>query len=161
MSTVRRRVPSARVLSLSAVILAAPTWAAARAPVPSETTSRGDRTTWDSVYTAEQATRGETAYNQKCARCHRENLSGGDETPALAGSAFMSNWNGVVLHELYERVRTTMPTDTPGVYARAEVTDVIAYVLKVNAFPAGETPLTPENDALKGIKFVAAKPGAP
>ena len=155
----RQRVMTARVMTLGVALLLVPTWVAARAITRGQSTSR-DRTTWDSVFTAEQATRGQTAYNQKCARCHRENLSGGDEAPALTGSAFMSNWNGVVLSDLHERVRTTMPTDTPGVYPRPEVTDVIAYILKFNGFPAGQAPLTHENDVLKNIRFVAAKPDA-
>ena len=87
----------------------------------SERTS--ERTTWDSVYTVEQAARGEKTYGETCARCHRATLGGGDEAPALTGSGFMSSWSGQTLHELHERVRTTMPTDTPAVYSRQQVTD--------------------------------------
>ena len=117
-----------------------------------------ERTTWDSVFTTEQADRGQAAYKQVCSRCHRDALSGGDEAPALTGSAFMSAWNGLTLEELHERIRTTMPTDTPGVYAKQQVTDVIAFMLRFNGFPAGAQELTHELDALKGIKFVANKP---
>ena len=117
-----------------------------------------DRTTWDSVYNVEQADRGQAAYKQVCSRCHRDAMSGGDEAPALTGSAFMSAWNGLTLEELHERIRTTMPTDTPGVYTKQQVTDVIAYMLRFNGFPAGAKELTHELDALKGIRFVSAKP---
>lgn len=117
-----------------------------------------ERSTWDSVFTAEQADRGQAAYKQACGRCHSEALTGGDEAPALTGSAFMSSWNGQTLDDLHERIRTTMPTDTPGVYSRQQVTDVIAHVLRVNGFPAGAQELTHELDALKGIRFVASKP---
>ena len=117
-----------------------------------------DRTTWDSVYNTEQADRGQAAYKQVCARCHRDALNGGDEAPALTGTSFMSAWNGLTLEELHERIRTTMPTDTPGVYPKQQVTDVIAYMLRYNGFPAGSKELTHELDALKGIKFVASKP---
>lgn len=117
-----------------------------------------ERTTWDSVYNAEQADRGQEAYKQVCSRCHRDALSGGDEAPALTGSAFMSAWNGQTLEDLHERIRTSMPTDTPGVYSKQQVTDVIAYMLRFNGFPAGAHELTHELDALKGIKFVATKP---
>ncbi len=118
----------------------------------------GDRSTWDSVYTVEQAARGEKTYGETCARCHRATLGGGDEAPALTGSAFMSSWSGQTLHELHERVRTTMPTDTPAVYSRQQVTDVIAYMLRFNGFPAGATELTHADDALKTIRFLEAKP---
>ena len=130
----------------------------ARSNRSTESVQGPDRSTWDSVYTVEQATRGQAAYNQTCARCHKETLTGGDEAPALTGSSFMSGWNGQTLGELHERVRTTMPTDTPGVYGRQQTTDVIAHVLRVNGFPAGQVELTHENDALKGIRFVATKP---
>ena len=120
--------------------------------------SSRDRSTWDSVYTVEQAARGEAIYGETCARCHRATLGGGDEAPALTGSGFMSSWSGQTLHELHERVRTTMPTDTPAVYSRQQVTDVIAYMLRFNGFPPGGTELTHANDALKSIKFLDVKP---
>jgi S-disulfanyl-L-cysteine oxidoreductase SoxD len=117
-----------------------------------------DRTTWDSVYTAAQADRGQGAYTRQCARCHGAALSGGDEAPALTGSAFMSAWNGLTLEALHERIRTTMPTDTPGVYPKAQVTDVLAFLLRFNGFPAGSTELTHETDALTTVRFQAARP---
>lgn len=148
-----------RALALLAALVVIPAMAGgARFGGTRESNAVRDRTTWDSVFTVEQAARGQASYNQSCARCHRETLAGGDEAPALTGSAFMSSWNGQTLDELHERVRTSMPTDTPGVYARPMVTDVIAYVLRVNGFPAGSVDLTHENDALKGVRFVATKP---
>lgn len=145
-------------MMLAAVLVGAPLWAATRTGMSDKTWHRVEKSTWDSVFTADQAARGQTAYSKTCARCHRETMAGGDEAPALTGSAFMSNWNGVTLAELHERLRTTMPTDTPGVYSRALVTDVIAYMLKFNGFPAGSAELSHENDALTGIRFVAARP---
>lgn len=116
------------------------------------------RTTWDSVYSAEQAGRGETTYLHTCSRCHQPSLGGADEAPALTGSAFLSAWNGQTLGDLHERVRTTMPTDTPGTYSRQDISDVIAYVLKFNQFPAGKIPLPTGDEELKGITFVTVKP---
>jgi mono/diheme cytochrome c family protein len=116
------------------------------------------RTTWDSVFTATQAARGETTYARTCARCHGAALAGADEAPALAGSAFLSSWNGQTLLDLHDRIRTTMPTDTPGTYQRRDITDVIAYVLTFNRFPAGNAELPVGDEELKGITFVAAKP---
>lgn len=116
------------------------------------------RTTWDSVYTAEQAGRGESTYARTCSRCHRAELGGADESPALTGGAFMGAWNGVTLHELHDRIRTTMPTDTPGTYSRQDVSDVMAYMLKYNRFPAGKTELPTGDEELEAITFVSAKP---
>lgn len=119
---------------------------------------RRQRTTWDSVYTDEQATRGQAAYNRTCARCHLESLAGADESPALTGAAFLSNWNGLTLGEMHARVKKSMPSDDPGTYGPQLITDVMAYVLRVNGFPAGKTELTHEGGALDGVQFSAAKP---
>lgn len=143
------------------VFLVMPLWAglaAASATNAATHARRNERTTWDSVFTAPQAGRGETTYKRLCARCHMETLAGGDEAGELTGSAFMSSWNGQSLADLHERIRTTMPTDTPGVYSSQQVTDVIAYMLRFNGFPAGSVELTHTNDALKTIRFVTAKP---
>jgi mono/diheme cytochrome c family protein len=138
-----------------------PLWAGFAATPGAGTVPHGrqdDRTTWDSVFSAAQAGRGETTYTQRCARCHMETLAGGDEAGELTGSAFMSSWNGQTLADLHERIRTTMPTDTPGVYSSQQITDVIAYMLRFNGFPPGSVELTHTNDALKSIRFVTAKP---
>ena len=116
------------------------------------------RTTWDSVYSADQAARGETTYAKTCSRCHKPALGGADEAPALTGGAFMGSWNGQTLHDLHDRIRTTMPTDTPGMYSRQDIADVIAYMLKFNQFPAGKTELPVGDEELKSISFVSAKP---
>jgi cytochrome c5 len=116
------------------------------------------RSVWDSVYTLNQAARGETAYAKSCARCHKASLGGADESPPLAGGAFLSNWNDQSLGVLHDRIRSSMPPDDPGTYSRELVTDVIAYMLKVNGFPAGTTELSKETEALREIVVRAAKP---
>ncbi len=120
-----------------------------------ERRATSQRTTWDSVYTVAQAARGETLYVKSCARCHRESLSGADESPPLAGASFLANWNGLPLSNLEERIRTTMPTDSVGIYDRRVVTDVITYLLKANGFPAGGTELS--SDSLKTVVLRAEK----
>lgn len=120
--------------------------------------ANANRTVWDSVYTASQASRGETAYVNSCARCHQTSLGGADQSPPLAGGAFLGNWNGVPLSDLQDRIRTTMPSDSVGIYDRQLVTDVMAYMLKVNGFPAGANDLPKETERLKEILVQAAKP---
>jgi hypothetical protein len=116
------------------------------------------RTTWDSVYTASQASRGETAYAKTCARCHGASLGGGDESPALTGGNFLGNWNGLPLSDLQKRIKTTMPSDTIGIYDIQLVTDVIAFMLRANGFPAGAAELPKEAEPLKEIVVKAGKP---
>src|SRR3982750_887081 len=106
------------------------------------------RTVWDSVYSATQAGRGETAYAKSCARCHGASLGGGDESPALTGGNFLGNWNGLPLSDLQKRIKTTMPSDSVGIYDQQLVTDVIAFILKANGFPAGASELTQETEPL-------------
>ena len=116
------------------------------------------RTTWDSVFSAPQAARGESTYAKTCSRCHQPSLGGADEAPALAGGAFLSSWNGLTLGELHSRIIKSMPTDTPGAYKRQDVVDVIAYLLRFNAFPAGKADLPSDDDALKSVLISTTKP---
>jgi cytochrome c len=116
------------------------------------------KSVWDGVYTEEQAKRGETISNEECARCHGQALSGGEQAPALAGAGFVANWNGSTMGDLYERIRISMPTDAPGRLTRQENADVLAYMLRLNGFPAGKAELDRQTSLLKQIKFEAAKP---
>src|SRR5271163_112967 len=75
--------------------------------------AQSTRSTWDGVYTDAQAKEGATLYSTNCASCHGEMLTGGEEAPPLAGSDFLSNWNGLSASDLFERIRTTMPLSKP------------------------------------------------
>ena len=114
--------------------------------------------TRDGVYTDAQASRGEASYKKACASCHAESLEGsGAATPPLAGPDFVMNWSGQTLDDLFERIQTSMPADHPGTFPRAENADILAYILKVNKFPAGKADLSGDADALKQIQFESAK----
>jgi cytochrome c553 len=140
-------------------VVAGPTLAAAVGASPAGRPTDGSgRSVWDSVYTSEQAARGETAYVKTCARCHKASLAGADESPPLVGGEFLGNWNGQSLGALHDRIRTSMPTDDPGTYGRQLITDVMAYVLKGIRFPAGAVELPTSIDSLKEIRMEAAKP---
>ena len=119
------------------------------------------KTVWDSVYSVAQAARGESAYAKGCARCHGAALSGGDQSPPLAGSAFLGNWNGQSLIDLQQRIKTTMPSDSIGIYDGKFVTDVLAFMLKANGFPAGPAELAADDAALKDIAIRASRPTPP
>jgi mono/diheme cytochrome c family protein len=116
------------------------------------------RTVWDSVYSLSQAATGEAAYAKTCARCHGASLNGADESPPLTGSAFLGNWNGLPLSDLHTRIRTTMPTDSVGIYGQQLVTDVIAFLLKANGFPAGQADLPKDIEPLKAITIQSTRP---
>jgi len=101
-------------------------------------------TVWDGVYTAEQAERGAVAYRETCATCHGEDLGGGSNSPGLVGVSFQFLWGDKTLHELYEAIRTTMPTDNPASLPRETYRDILAYMMQVNEFPPGDEELDAE-----------------
>ena len=115
------------------------------------------RSVWDGVYTAEQSKRGEPLYGQHCASCHGTMLEGGEMAPALAGGAFNANWNGLSLGDLFERIRISMPQNSPGSLSRQQYVDILAVMLGAGEFPRGKTELPRETEVLKQIAFESMK----
>jgi plastocyanin len=103
------------------------------------------------VYTKEQASRGQAAYNQSCRTCHMDDLSGSDHVPALAGDAFMMLWENKSVGDLYNRTRLTMPQGSAGQLSPQTYIDIVAFMLKANNFPAGASELAPNEDSLTRI----------
>jgi alcohol dehydrogenase (cytochrome c) len=89
------------------------------------------------IYTAEQATIGQTAYTTVCAACHRPDMRGGNEAPPLAGANFMSAWRGRSTNELYTKIASSMPPTAPGTLNEQAVTSLVAFILRSNGAPAG------------------------
>jgi cytochrome c len=116
------------------------------------------RSIWDGVYTDEQAKRGEPLYHLRCASCHGDKLTGGESAPPLMGGQFLSNWNGLTLDVLFERIRTSMPSDNPAKVARPAKADILAYILSMNSFPAGKTELQYKSELMKDVVIEANKP---
>src|ERR1019366_6705194 len=108
----------------------------------------------DGVYTEAQAAKGQSEFAQNCAACHGSGLSGNGEAPALVGAEFISDWAGLSLGELYDRIRTTMPQDTPGKLSRDQYAVILAYVLKANGYPAGQKDMDSRSEYLKAFAFV-------
>jgi hypothetical protein len=103
------------------------------AGLPAAQQGAATRTVWDGVYTDAQAARGEARYRTTCSGCH-------DEGPRR-GEAFMRDWSGSDVGGLLARTKTSMPPGAPGSLADAEYVDIIAYMLRVNGFPAGREEL--------------------
>jgi mono/diheme cytochrome c family protein len=110
---------------------------------------------WDGIYTEAQAARGEAGYREACASCHGEKLDGRGQIPPLAGSDFTSNWNGMTVGDLFEKMQTSMPADRPGQLSKEQNAAILAFILGSNRFPAGNKELSADTDALKGIRFEA------
>lgn len=116
------------------------------------------RSVWDGVYTSEQASRGAALYAQDCESCHGTALTGGESAPPLTGGEFFSNWNGLTVGDLFDRIRISMPADRPGRLTRDQDADILAFMLSVSQFPAGKTELARQTEVLKQIRFESARP---
>ena len=121
------------------------------------------RTVRDGVYTDAQAARGSAIYKEKCAACHGPSL-GGSLAPPLAGDAFAASWGGP-LSAIVDKIQATMPANAMGTLTRAQVSDVLAFMLQTSKFPAGRAELSSEDAALKtialpGAQTASAKPAA-
>src|SRR5262249_29743392 len=106
------------------------------------------RTVWDSVYSEDQAQRGRAVFLDQCSNCHGRDLSGADMPPPLPGPGFMANWDGLTVGDRADRIRISMPLNSPGALSRQETADVVAYILRFNQFPAGKDELPREVPAM-------------
>lgn len=106
----------------------------------------------EGVYSDAQAARGETVYQQYCAACHGPSLQGNPAAP-LTGPAFGARWEDGkhTLDDLFFIVRSLMPNNAPGSLSKAQYADVVAYILKINGYPAGDTELIPTAAAMKKV----------
>ena len=95
------------------------------------------------VYTAAQADRGQAVFRSKCASCHAPNR--------FTDDLFYTSFAGKPLWEMFDVISDTMPEDNPGSLKKEEYADVIAYLLKLNNFPAGSTDLPIDQKALSAI----------
>ena len=108
----------------------------AKAEDPSLTGQDKEKTVWDGVYTAAQASRGAAKFVTQCVTCHGADGSDGN-APSVKGERFERRWAGGDVKTLFNIVRTTMPRSAAGSLTDAEYTDLVAYILKLNVFPDG------------------------
>ncbi len=103
-----------------------------------------DKTVNDGVFTEAQATSGQTVYDAQCKTCH--NMRFYRDT--------LRSWNNQPLLYLWESIMGTMPADNPGSLMFEEYTNVIAYILQEQGFPAGDSELDPDN-GMESISIVS------
>src|SRR5688572_10295419 len=112
-----------------------------------------NKTAKDGVYSAEQAKRGEALYKEQCASCHSADLSGGG-APQLAGADFVGFWDKTPVSDLVIKIKDSMPSSSPGSLNAAQSTDITAYMLQVNKYPAGAADMPSDPAAQKTITIV-------
>lgn len=98
------------------------------------------------VYTFEQAERGGALYKQRCASCHAPNRFTDDQL-------FLTPYAGKPMWEMYDVISDSMPEDDPGGMKPEEYAAVIAFLLRLNGFPTGQTDLPTSKEALSLILF--------
>ncbi len=117
------------------------------------------KTVADGVYSDVQANRGAAVYDTACAGCHRADLSGGPNGPALKDERFAKGFADKDLKTLFTKVATTMPRGAAGSLGESVYLDVVAHMLKENGFPAGSRELSAE--ALDAIRVLPGRPKPP
>jgi len=114
------------------------------------------KTVWDGVFTAEQAARGKSIFATTCTACHGADLNGAN-APALKGETFLNHWMEGSLDALLAHVKS-MPPNRANLGDIAYV-DLTAFLLDVNAFPAGPREL--KADATANIQVQGKNGPAP
>jgi len=106
------------------------------------------------LFTAAQARRGQSIYQKNCIECH--------DAGSYTGAVFRRVWVGKSPYDLWELIRTTMPEDFPGQLKVEEYADIVAYMLRMNGYPSGDTELPAEAEKLQQLRIdPLPRPGAP
>jgi mono/diheme cytochrome c family protein len=116
-------------------------------------TQSAARTVGQGVYTDEQAALGHQAFHTHCERCHLADLGGDQLAPALVGDDFLRRWDGATVGAIFSTIKSSMPPDVPRTATDDEYAAIVSYVLKMNQFPAGATPLSKDPAVLEQIQF--------
>ena len=99
-------------------------------------------------FTSAQAAAGKTAYNANCAVCHGSTMTNGTFGTPLAGEYFRKAWFGRTVGGLYGKAAKTMPPAAAGSLSKDIYANIVAYVLEMNGFKAGDKALPTGADAL-------------
>ncbi len=131
----------------------------AQTPVAAPVASTdADARIWTGVFSSAQATRGKGIYEAYCTRCHGIDMVGGRQGagaggPAISGDTFWLNWERDTLASLFSKISKTMPNDSPGSLRADDYSDLLAYILQGNKFPAGTAEIAPTGAGLDGIRI--------
>ena len=103
------------------------------------------RTINDGVYTKEQAKVGEALYMQHCISCHDKKYF----QPVL------SRWEGQAINDLFTVMSASMPENNPGFLSEKEYVDILAYVLSLSRYAAGNAELEYKDGVLNDLMVEA------
>jgi hypothetical protein len=103
------------------------------------------------LYTEDQAERGRASFRAICSECHYSS--------EFRGTQFQFEWRRRTVWDFYREISRTMPEDAPGSLDPQQYVDIISYVLRANAFPAGAEELTPDQAVLDAHSMASPTQG--
>lgn len=105
----------------------------------------------EGLFSAAQAEAGAQVYAQSCAACHGTDFQPAGGVPTVRGDAFLANWRGRSVGDMFAYIRDFMPTGMGGSLSDTQYLAVTAYLLEANGYPAGAEPLDPDEAMLNAI----------
>ncbi len=98
------------------------------------------------VYTKAQAEAGQELFTQNCSGCHNVDFY----------KSTLNGYNNQPLQYLFESIVATMPADRPGALMDSEYEDIMAHILSLLEFPAGEERLSYASGEMMNTKVIRA-----
>jgi len=141
------------VVAVAAILTALPMNAQTESgPDSAPSPSLGEARVCEGVYSIDQAQGGQKIFAAQCAQCHGANFRGGFGVASLAGPAFTVLWGDKTLLSLFDRMKSTMPLNSPGALSDQRYVAVLARILQVNGFPASDVAELPlQRDGLERL----------
>jgi S-disulfanyl-L-cysteine oxidoreductase SoxD len=98
----------------------------------------------DGVYTAEQAAAGKELYERRCGACHNVDFYRNTFT----------NRNNQPLQYLFEEIIVNMPADMPGSMMDNEYENVLAHIMSLLGYAAGDQELSYASGTMSDVVIV-------
>lgn len=102
-------------------------------------------------FTAAQAAKGKTAYEESCAVCHGTTMINGTYGTPLAGEYFKDKWFHHPVRDLYRYAQSKMPPSHPGLLPPDTYADVVSYILLTNGMKASDNHLNISSEDFKNM----------
>ena len=101
----------------------------------------------NNIYSKAQAKIGAKLYQTNCIACHDKKYF----RPVLKA------WDGQSLGLFFSVMSASMPEGNPGSLPENDYVDILAYILSLSRYPAGESALDHQNGSLNEIIITAKK----
>lgn len=105
------------------------------------------RTINEAIYSRAQSEVGEQLYKEHCLICHDKKYF----RPVLKA------WDGRSLELFFTVMSASMPESNPGALLEKEYVDILAYILSLSRYPAGDTELDYKDGVLNEITIANRK----